>query len=83
MGEVYRARARLHRDVALKVIAESRRLHDDLRQRFEREARLLASLNHPDNPLLSLQPARAGRPPTRAAQNTNGTRNFERRLYTG
>jgi serine/threonine-protein kinase len=48
MGEVYRARdARLRRDVALKIlpcdfIADSERL-----ARFEREARVLASLNHP------------------------------------
>jgi serine/threonine protein kinase len=49
MGEVYRARdERLDRDVAIKV------LHDDFAQnaervaRFEREAKLLASLNHPN-----------------------------------
>jgi Tol biopolymer transport system component/tRNA A-37 threonylcarbamoyl transferase component Bud32 len=48
MGEVYRARdTRLGRDVALKVVP-SRYLHDAERQaRFEREARVLASLNHP------------------------------------
>src|SRR5262249_8166266 len=48
MGEVYRARdPRLGRDVAIKVpsaplVADGERL-----ARFEREARLLASLNHP------------------------------------
>jgi Tol biopolymer transport system component len=49
MGEVYRARdARLARDVAIKVL--SGRLADDqvLLTRIEREARLLASLNHPN-----------------------------------
>jgi eukaryotic-like serine/threonine-protein kinase len=49
MGEVYRARdTRLHRDVALKVLPDARRLDSEALQRFEREARLLASLNHPN-----------------------------------
>ena len=48
MGEVYRARdTRLDRTVAIKVLAH-RALHDpDLKQRFEREARTISSLNHP------------------------------------
>ena len=48
MGEVYRARdARLNRDVAIKSLPESV-AHDPERvARFEREAQLLASLNHP------------------------------------
>jgi eukaryotic-like serine/threonine-protein kinase len=49
MGEVYRARdTRLGRDVAIKVLAN--RLTEDsvVRARIEREARLLASLNHPN-----------------------------------
>jgi len=48
MGEVYRARdLRLGRDVAIKVLAS--RVAEDtiLLARIEREARLLASLNHP------------------------------------
>ena len=48
MGEVYRARdTRLERDVAIKVLAN--RVSEDtiLLARIEREARLLASLNHP------------------------------------
>ena len=49
MGEVYRARdARLQRDVALKVLPDERRLDPESLERFEREARLLASLNHPN-----------------------------------
>jgi serine/threonine protein kinase len=48
MGEVYRARdARLDRDVALKVIPEAFAANADRMARFEREAKLLASLNHP------------------------------------
>lgn len=47
MGEVYRAHdMRLRRDVALKVLPA--RFHEAApRARFEREARMLASLNHP------------------------------------
>jgi serine/threonine protein kinase/Tol biopolymer transport system component len=48
MGEVYRARdTRLGRDVAIKIIAASFTRDPVRRARFEREARLLASLNHP------------------------------------
>ena len=48
MGEVYRARdTKLGRDVAIKVLSHSFRADADRLARFEREARLLASLNHP------------------------------------
>jgi eukaryotic-like serine/threonine-protein kinase len=48
MGEVYRARdTRLQRDVALKVLPEIFAADAARMARFEREARLLASLNHP------------------------------------
>ncbi len=48
MGEVYRARdTKLGRDVALKVLTGSVTSDADRLARFEREARLLASLNHP------------------------------------
>ena len=49
MGEVYRARdSRLGRDIALKLLPE-RFLRDPQRlARFERETRVLASLNHPN-----------------------------------
>jgi serine/threonine protein kinase len=48
MGEVYRARdSKLGRDVALKVLPNAFAANADRMARFEREARLLAALNHP------------------------------------
>ena len=48
MGEVYRARdTRLERIVAIKVLPAHVASDPDLRQRFEREARAIAALNHP------------------------------------
>jgi serine/threonine protein kinase/WD40 repeat protein len=48
MGEVYRARdARLDRDVAIKVLPGHFTSDPERRARFAREARLLATLNHP------------------------------------
>ncbi|HET7293129.1 MAG TPA: protein kinase [Vicinamibacteria bacterium] len=48
MGEVWRARdTRLDRDVALKVVPEELVLDRERMARFEEEARVLASLNHP------------------------------------
>jgi serine/threonine protein kinase len=48
MGEVYRARdGRLGRDVAIKVLPDLFSLDPDRLARFEREAHLLASLQHP------------------------------------
>jgi serine/threonine protein kinase len=49
MGQVYRARdTKLDRDVALKVLPDSF-VHDpDRLARFQREAKVVASLNHPN-----------------------------------
>jgi eukaryotic-like serine/threonine-protein kinase len=48
MGEVYRARdTRLARTVAVKILPEREAVDADRIARFEREARTLASLNHP------------------------------------
>jgi eukaryotic-like serine/threonine-protein kinase len=48
MGEVYRARdTRLDRTVAVKVLPTHLSSNPDLKQRFEREARAISSLNHP------------------------------------
>jgi len=48
MGEVYRARdTRLERTVAIKVLPTHLSSDPDLRERFDREARAISSLNHP------------------------------------
>src|SRR2546428_2517690 len=48
MGEVYRAKdTRLDRTVAVKILPAHLSDNADLRQRFEREARAVSSLNHP------------------------------------
>jgi eukaryotic-like serine/threonine-protein kinase len=49
MGDVYKARdTRLNRTVAIKVLPEAFSADADRRQRFEREARVVASLSHPN-----------------------------------
>jgi len=49
MGEVYRARdARLERTVAIKVLPEHLAENDDALARFEREAKAVAALSHPN-----------------------------------
>ena len=49
MGEVYRARdTRLQRTVALKILPSHLSENSEARQRFEREARAISSLNHPN-----------------------------------
>ena len=49
MGEVYRARdTKLGREVAIKVLPPAFAQDPERRKRFEREAQLLASLNHPN-----------------------------------
>ena len=48
MGEVYHARdTRLNRDIALKILPAALSIDPDRVARFDREAQLLAALNHP------------------------------------
>src|SRR5207342_3563183 len=48
MGEVYRARdTRLERTVAIKILPSHLSSNSEAKQRFEREARTISSLNHP------------------------------------
>ena len=66
MGEVYRARdTKLGRDVAIKVLPAAFTDDPERRARFEREARVLASLNHPH--IGAIYGARGGRRRARAA----------------
>ena len=62
MGEVYRARdTKLGRDVAIKILPPEFTADPDRRARFAREARLLASLNHPQyRAIYGLEDGRAG-----------------------
>jgi len=49
MGEVYRARdSKLGRDVAIKVLPEAFARDAERMARFQREAKVLASLDHPN-----------------------------------
>jgi serine/threonine protein kinase/Tol biopolymer transport system component len=49
MGEVYRAKdTRLDREVAVKVLPEGFASNEQFRARFEREAKSISSLNHPN-----------------------------------
>ena len=49
MGEVFRAKdTRLGRDVAVKILPLHLSQNPEVRERFEREARAISSLNHPN-----------------------------------
>jgi eukaryotic-like serine/threonine-protein kinase len=64
MGEVYRARdGRLHRDVAVKILPDLFASDPDRLARFEREAQVLAALNHPHiAQIYGIEDSRAGEP---------------------
>ena len=80
MGEVYRARdTRLDRDVAIKVLPEGLSRDASFKLRFEREAKAISALNHPNictltisvaresSTISSLSTSRASRSPTAAS----------------
>src|SRR5437879_12043602 len=49
MGEVYRARdTRLDRTVAIKILSDHLSSNAELKQRFEREAKAISALQHPN-----------------------------------
>jgi serine/threonine protein kinase len=63
MGEVYKARdTRLDRVVAIKVLSEHVASDPDLKERFEREAKTISSLNHPH--ICTLYDVGSQRPPS-------------------
>ncbi len=65
MGEVYRARdTKLGRSVAIKVLPDAFASDPDRVPRFEREAKVLASLNHPHIAALYGMEMRSGEPAT-------------------
>ena len=74
MGEVYRARdTQLDRDVALKVLPAQFAADADRLQRFEREAKSLAALNHPNiAQVFGIVPAADGRAPAIAMEFVDG-----------
>lgn len=49
MGEVYRAKdSRLNRTVAVKILSDASAADADRRERFEREAKAISALEHPN-----------------------------------
>ncbi len=67
MGEVYRARdSRLQRDVAIKVLPDLFAQDPDRLARFQREAHVLASLNHPN--IAAIYGIEESDPPTSSGQ---------------
>ena len=61
MGEVYRATdKKLGRDVAMKTLPSTLAADTDRLARFEREAKLLATLNHPNIAIIDGHEEQAG-----------------------
>ncbi|MCH8203759.1 MAG: protein kinase, partial [Candidatus Hydrogenedentes bacterium] len=80
MGEVYRARdTKLGREVAIKVLPEAFAKDPERLARFEREAQMLAALNHPNiGALYDFQTGRASVPASREDAGENAARGYAR-----
>ena len=80
MGEVYRARdSKLGREVAIKVLPEDFAKDPDRLARFEREAQMLAALDHPNiAALYDFQTGRASVPASREDAGENAAREYAR-----
>ena len=81
MGEVYRARdTKLDRDVALKLVPDFFADDPERLARFQREAKVLASLNHPVRKSSEVETSHAWRPFSRGSdQRVDGAGNVSRR----
>ncbi len=84
MGEVYRARdSRLERFVAIKVLSPRLSATPDLLERFQREARAVAALTHPNIcTIYDIGPGDAATPPFIAMELLEGE-TLHRRLHRG
>ena len=84
MGEVYRARdSKLHREVAIKVLPDAVAGDAERLARMEREARALASLNHPNIAQIhGLEGDGAGTPPMLVMELVQGD-NLAARISSG
>jgi serine/threonine protein kinase len=88
MGEVYRARdTRLQRDVAIKALPDLFARDAERLARFEREARMLAALNHPHIAqvygTVDLQPGGAARETTGLVMELVEGEDLSRRIARG
>jgi len=84
MGEVYRARdTRLGREVAIKVLPERVAGNPELRERFESEARAVASLSHPGRPALRRSSRRESLPPLVPVNGSSGVPSGRRSSVCG
>ncbi len=82
MGEVWQAHdTKLDRDVALKVLPEAFTSDPDRLVRFEREAKVLASLNHPN--IGSIYGLEEAEPSTRSASSGSTPSAVERSTGSG
>ena len=81
---MYRARdTRLGREVAIKVLPERVAGNPELRERFESEARAVASLSHPGRPALRRSSRRESLPPLVPVNGSSGVPSGRRSSVCG